>query len=189
MIKFLVPVVAVILVARSFVMGAAGPAVENPELANIKKQYQADMEPARKRYRARLETLQKDLTRKGDLEGALAVKAELDAFGGGEKVSNETPLVKTPAFFKGTWTVLYSPSGNTRKYVISEDGRVELVGEKLIGKITKNGDDFLLDLNDGKLERLAVKEVLFVEHYYDKARYAMGERPEQTATGDKAKGK
>ncbi|MFO1045909.1 MAG: hypothetical protein U0941_29355 [Planctomycetaceae bacterium] len=34
-----------------------------------------------------------------------------------------------------------------------------------------------------------LKEVLFVEHYYDKARYAMGEQPEQTATGDKAKGK
>lgn len=189
MTRLLASIVGVLFVAGSIVMGAAGPAAENPELANIKKQYQADMEPVRKRYRARLESLQKELTRKGDLEGALAVKGELEAFGGSEKTGVEKPPMKILASLKGTWTVLYSPSGNTRKYAISEDGKVELVGEKLTGKITKNGDDFLLDLNDGKLERLAVKEVLFIEHYYDKARYAMGERPEQTATGDKAKGK
>jgi hypothetical protein len=189
MTRLLASIVAVIFVAGSIVMGAAGPVAEHPELVSIKKQYQADMEPVRKRYRTRLESLQKELTRKGDLDGALAVKGELEAFSGGEKTSVEKPPAKTPAVLKGTWTVLYSPSGNTRKYVISEDGKVELVGEKLTGKITKNGDDFLLDLNDGKLERLAVKEVLFIEHYYDKARYTMGERPEQTATGDKAKGK
>lgn len=35
------------------------------------------MEPVRKKFRTRLENLQKELTRKGDLDGALAVKAEL----------------------------------------------------------------------------------------------------------------
>lgn len=173
-----------LLIAASVVMGAGGPTAEHPEIANLKKQFQADMEPVRKKYRTRLESLQKELTRKGDLDGALAVKTELESIGAPEK-----PASKNPVSLKGYWTVTYTPSGNVRKYSIREDGRVEMVGEKLFGQITKNGDDWLLDFNDGKLERLAIKDVLFIEHFDPKTAYAAGDKPRQTATGDKPAGK
>lgn len=173
-----------LFVVGSIVMGAVGPTAEHPEIANLKKQFQADMEPVRKKFRTRLETLQKELTRKGDLDGALAVKTELESFGAQEK-----PAPKNPVTLKGNWTVTYSPSGNVRKYSIRDDGRVEMVGEKLFGQIAKNGDDWLLDFNDGKLERLAIKEVLFIDHFDPKTGYATGDKPQQTATGDKSIGK
>lgn len=167
-------------VGASFVRGAGGPITDHPDIASLKKQFQADLEPIRKKFRNRLENLQKELTRKGDLEGALAVKAELESIGASEK-----PAPKNPVTLKGNWTVTYSPSGNVRKYSIRDDGRVEMVGEKLFGQMTKNGDDWLLDFNDGKLERLAIKEVLFIEHFDPKNGYATGDKPRQTATGDK----
>ncbi|MDB5345325.1 MAG: hypothetical protein JWP89_3702 [Schlesneria sp.] len=173
-----------LFIAASIVMGSGGPTTEHPEIANLKKQFQADMEPVRKKFRTRLENLQKELTRKGDLDGALAVKTELESIGTPEK-----PVPKNPVTLKGNWTVTYSPSGNVRKYSIRDDGRVEMVGDKLFGQITKNGDDWLLDFNDGKLEKLAIKEVLFIEHFEPKTGYAMGDKPRQTATGDKGVGK
>lgn len=173
----------VLFLAVSFVWGAGESAADHPEIANLKKQFQADMEPVRKKFRTRLESLQKELTRKGDLEGALAVKAELENIGAAEKPSTK------PVSFKGTWEVTYTPSGNVRTYSIRDDGRVEMVGEKLFGQIVKNGDDYLLDFNDGKLERLAIKEVLFIDHFDPKAGYATGAKARQTATGDKQKTK
>ena len=65
------------------VLAQAPPSKEPEELDRLRKTYQqkrADaVEPVVTWYENQLETLQKKLTRKGDLDAALVVRQELDA--------------------------------------------------------------------------------------------------------------
>jgi len=173
---FTVPVIV-----ASFARGADEPPKEHPEIASIKKLYLTDLEPIQKRYRSRLEAAQKELTRKGDLPGALAVKAELEQLGLPDKKA-ATP----PTSLKGIWAVKYS-NGNVRTYTIREDGTVYFAETNAIGKLSQKGDDLLVDFSDGKLERLVLKQVLSVEHFNPKTLYATGAKASETAIGDKSK--
>lgn len=157
------------VIASALAIAAMEPSDEHPELAKIKKLYQSEMEPIQKKLRARLEAAQRDLTRKGDLSGALAVKTELEHLAASDKAAsrkNQPPLF-------GTWTITYG-NGVIRNYIIEDDGTVKWVEDKKSGQIVKRGEDILIDFNDGNLERIAIKEVLYVEHFSPKAKYESG---------------
>ncbi|HEY4262052.1 MAG TPA: hypothetical protein VGM98_17920, partial [Schlesneria sp.] len=137
-------------------LSAEDKADQNPDIAAVKKQYMAELEPINKRYRSRLEALKEKLTRKGDLSGALVVKAELDL----AIAANPTQPANA---LEGTWTIKYD-NGYTSVYTFRPDGTVLHHNQQKVGTLKKDGSDILINFNDGKLERITVKQNLVVEH-------------------------
>lgn len=151
-----------------------------PALKSARAAYRSESQdalaPVQKRYRTRLEALQKELTRKGDRKGAAAVKAEL--------VSLSRGPAEVSSSVAGTWLVRYD-GGITRTYTIQDDGTVLFGEDNRVGRIVREGDDWLLDFNDGKLERLTVKSAIRVEHFNPKELYLTGGKPERTGVAEK----
>ena len=133
------------------------------------------VEPIEKRYLSRLESLQKELTRKGDLNGALAAKAAIDS--AKSKLSPGQP----GSIILGTWAIKYA-NGVTRTYVISRDNSVFYQEEKISGRIVRQGNEWLINFGNPKFERLVFKNVLEVEVYGSQAAVA-GRRPDVVGTG------
>jgi hypothetical protein len=138
-------------------------------LAKAKKEHDQAVKDAAGFYVASLKDIQAERTKAGDLDGAVKVRemaAEVGAETGGEK----HPV--------GTWRVTYAPDTN-REYAIDAKGRVTCVADRLAGtmKYVSPGV-YLVDLNDGKIERFtAVKDYFLVEHYNPKSSYADGRGP------------
>lgn len=171
--------------AASILLGIVGlanePAPEPPALKAARDHFRAESNAAlaavQKRYKERLQALKKDLSSQGDRKGAAAVKAELDRL---DSPANVAKLIK------GTWVVRYD-NGVKRTYNIYEDGTVLFVENEMAGRIFPNGDDWLLDFSDGKLERLSIRPALWVEHYTEKGNYTEGKEADVIGAGNKTK--
>jgi hypothetical protein len=129
--------------------GQSKPAVD---LAAEREKYEASIQPLQKRYIARLETLQRIATQRGDLESALAIKQEL------ERVQIEL----TGTTLLGKWAVEFN-NGVTRTYVLKPEDTIHANGRDQ--PLTREGTDILLREGDGKTKRFSLRTVLFVEHW------------------------
>jgi hypothetical protein len=129
--------------------GQSKPAVD---LAAEREKYEASIQPLQKRYIARLESLQRTATQRGDLESALAIEQEL------ERVQAE--LAGTTLL--GKWAVEFN-NGVTRTYVLKPDGTINANGRDQ--PLTRDGQHILLREDDGKTKRFSLRTVLFVEHW------------------------
>lgn len=155
-------------IAISPLFGADDPPPREPEVLqkereSHRREVELALQPLTKKYVNRLKAAQKSLSRQGDVEGALAVKREIDFF------AAQTDSGRVPSL-EGKWIIQYE-NGTQRTYIIRPNGRVLMAEEKLEGRISKNGGDVVLDFGDGKLERLSVKSVLTVEHFNPKSGY------------------
>jgi hypothetical protein len=86
----------------------------------------------------------------------------------------------------GTWTITYS-NGTTRTYTILQTGEVlfNFNEERARGNLTWDGSTFLLDFQDGKIERLKLQgRTLLVEHFNPASRLRINMR-DCTGTGRK----
>ncbi len=112
-----------------------------PELLQAKAQHQKEVEfalrPMRERYIARLETLKRTLTGRGDLRAAVAVQDEIDLL---VATVNEAAIM---AKFVGTWV---APVGANRRYTVKPDGTVQWMHDtgavSATGRLVRNGKDF-----------------------------------------------
>lgn len=124
----------------------------------------------RARHITQLEGLQRAMTRRGDAEGALEVKAEVEWLKASARPFKSNPL-------EGSWEVRYR-NRSTRTYLVHPHGKVEHDGRT--GQLLVKGDDTLLDFGDRKLERLSLQ--LIIEHYNPATRYP-AQTPSTTGTG------
>lgn len=80
---------------------------EAPELTALKAAYQTQVASVTARYKEKLNELIKSQSQKGDLDGALATRAELDAIGGapvsGAAVISESPSLAQSPFYGTSW--------------------------------------------------------------------------------------
>lgn len=134
---------------------------EPAELAQTRAVYQKDIEfasrPIRERYLSKLDALKRSLGSRGDARGAAAVQDEIDRIGASTLDSG------TVGRFAGIWLLEYQPVG-LRRYAIKPDGTVLYeenngapVNPPRETKIVMNGQDFLIDFNDGAIERLSMR--------------------------------
>ena len=177
--------VSIFMAVAVFSAGAAGQE-ENPELAQARAQFDKDVEfstrPIRDRYTARLESLKRTLGARGDARGAAAVQDEIDRL---------KALIPEPgtARLAGKWIITYV-NGFTRRYSISQEGIVtlsEMDGKQLTpppkAKLIAKGADFLLEIEEGKIERLKLTgKTLSVEHFNPKSLFESG-TPNNRGTG------
>ena len=160
-------------------------AQEDPaDLVQARTVYQRDVEfatrPIRDRYVAKLETLKRSLGSRGEAKAAAAVQDEIDRVR--EITTGQTAIAK----FAGTWKVAYSV-GTTRNYVITADGQVTLDDHDgkppKTTKLIVKGNDVLLDLQDGWIERLRISgKTLAIDHFNPKGLYPAGQ-PNAKGTG------
>ncbi|MBT3381100.1 MAG: hypothetical protein HN742_20915 [Lentisphaerae bacterium] len=160
----------VLVLALSAAMASAQESAVPKELLEVKARYEHEVErvvgPVRRQYLTKLKTLHKRLTRKDDLQGALAVKAEMD------RVS--IPRAVDPLRLVGKWRVEYD-NNSSRSYGIRSNGTAIWLDTGLEGKLLVEGPDLLLDVGDGKLEKLTLKgKRLHVEHFNPKSLYPDG---------------
>ncbi len=93
---------AVIVVAM--VVAAQGQTSQEPsQMLGPRTRYERAIETARRAYVEELNSVQRQLTQQGNLDGALRVKAELDRLGGKEPPPNTDPVEKKNDYvvFKG----------------------------------------------------------------------------------------
>jgi hypothetical protein len=140
-----------------------------------------------------LTTLQRVLP---DLAGVAKLKAEKSVAQIEGQLPNEYLPEAPGARFKGRWLVPFA-NRSLREYAIDNKGNVEWVRESKVDaagkvvnprdvkrstKVIKQNNDYLLDFEDGTLERLSLKNgILVVEHFDPKALYPKG-RPSIVAT-------
>ena len=157
---------------------------ENQDLAQARAVYEKEVEfstrPIRDRYLSRLDTIKRTLGARGDARGAAAVQDEIDRIR--EITTGQTSVAK----FAGAWKVAYSV-GTVRNYVITSDGQVTQDDHDgkppKTTKLLVKGNDVLIDLQEGWIERLRINgKVLAVEHYNPKALYPAGQ-PNAKGTG------
>lgn len=151
---------------------------DNPaELVQARTAFERDSEfalrPIRDRYLSKLDALKRSMGARGDARGAVAIQDEID------RVVASAPAAGGSKF-TGVWTIRYE-NGTVRKYSINGDDMVTLVEEndkpvtKRHAKIVASGNDMVLDLGEGKIERLRVSNnVLTVEHFSPKSTYPGG---------------
>jgi hypothetical protein len=124
-----------------------------------------------------------------DLAGVAKLKADKSVAQIEKEVPNEYLPEAPGARFKGRWLVPFA-NRTLREYTIDNKGNVEYVREsmvdatgkvinprevKLSTKVIKKGNDYLLDFEDGTLERLSMKNGnLVVEHFDPKTLYPKG---------------
>lgn len=75
---------------------------EAPELTALKAAYQTQVASVTARYKEKLNELIKTQTQKGDLDGALATRAELNALSGAP-VTSESPSLAQSPFYGTAW--------------------------------------------------------------------------------------
>lgn len=150
------------------------------ELARAKDTFEKEMgfstRPIRDRYLSRLESMKRALGSRGDARAAAAVQDEID------RVSAMNPEPAGVVRFAGLWAIEFT-NGDKRRYAISADGTVAFVeaGGKpqpspARAKLTLKGNDFLLDWNNGAIERLKIAgKNLAIEHFNPKATYPAGQ--------------
>ena len=164
--------------------GTAVGQEENADLVQARAQFEREVDfsarPIRDRYVSRLESLKRTLGGRGDARGAAAVQDEID------RVRDLTLAQGVLSKFAGTWKVAYT-NGTVRIYAISADGRVNCAEVNASGpqkpKLYVKGNDVLLEIGDGNLERLSIKgKTLLVEHFNPKALYLAGP-PNAKGTG------
>jgi hypothetical protein len=172
-------IAAVLLLTCLISSFADEPQKEHPEvgLARLKfeQEISAALKPVEKRYLAKLEALQKDLARKKDVAGALAVKAAMNTFKSKPLSSQLTSTLE------GTWMVKYS-NGVVRTYIITEDGVVKFVEGEMTGKLVWNQGAWQIEFSDGKLERISMKRMLDIEHYTSRIEFDL-DKPSFSAIG------
>ena len=133
-------------------------------LTKINADKEKRLRPLTETYGKSLASLVSSLTRAGRIEEASIVEQKrLEVQG--------NPDMKR---FEGTWEVRYA-NGTSRRYRINSAGQMEWVtGDNVSAttRIAKKGNDYVLDFNDGKLERIPVRGVkLIVEHFDPSSRY------------------
>jgi serine/threonine protein kinase/WD40 repeat protein len=175
-------------------LGGIDNAQQEADLADAWREY-ARKERGLARNQALLHaltTLQRILP---DLAGVTRIKAEKSI----AQIEKDLPVEYLPeplgARFKGHWLVPFS-NRSLREYVIDTKGNAEYLRDATVAngkviatqevkrsaKVIKQGADYLLDFEDGTLERLSMKNGnLVVEHYDPKALYPKG-RPSVVAT-------
>lgn len=164
--------------------GVSRSADEPSELAQARAVYERDVDfatrPIRDRYISRLDSLKKALGARGDARAAIAVQEEID------RIRDTNASQQVLSKFAGNWKVTYSV-GTIRNYAITADGQVtqdEQDGKPpKTTKLTVKGNDVLLDLQEGWIERLKVNgKTLAVEHFNPKSLYPAGQ-PNARGTG------
>lgn len=142
--------------------------------AKFEAQVAAAVDPVRSRYVSELKGLKARLTRDKDLKGVESVEAEL-------ALLDEVDRLWERHALQGLWEVKYS-NGSVRTYRISNTGEVQFMEERRSGRIIRAGGDYLLELNDGKIERLTLEPTIKLEHFDPKTTYPLG-APRSTGTG------
>lgn len=159
---------AILFLVCLFSAFAAEPTKEHADVTAARVKFELEIanaiKPIEKRYRARLEVLQKELARKKDLEGAESAKMALD------ELKANPPSAQQGASIEGTWVIKYS-NGSTRTYTVLPDGGVRFWETANVGKVTWDQDSWVFDFGDGKFERVAVKRKLEIEHYLSRAEF------------------
>jgi hypothetical protein len=136
------------------------------EVRAAREKYDADLaaavDPIRKHFLDRLETLEKDLTRKGDLDGALAARTERERAGMVADVGFWQPFV-------GTWSVHYD-NGANHTYEISRDGTVRYREKSQTLSLRRADKDSIIDFGNGKVERVvpSLTTQMFEDNNYPK---------------------
>ena len=164
--------------------GTADGQEENADLVQSRTQFEREIDfsarPIRDRYMSRLESLKRTLGGRGDARGAASVQDEID------RVHAMTLAQGAMSKFAGTWKVTYNV-GSVRTYAISPEGVVthnENNGKppQTVRLIVK-GNDVLLDLQQGWIERLRVTgKTLNVDHFNPKTLYPVSQ-PNAKGTG------
>jgi hypothetical protein len=119
---------------------------EPAALVKARADYQRDILPITKKYLDKLETLKKELGGRGDLDGATAVQAEIEACTP-EKAVGDKSIV-------GKWHARY-PGNRHCYYTFAKDGKVvaENGGEVLMtGKWTMIGSGCIIETTKGSRE-------------------------------------
>jgi hypothetical protein len=176
-------------------LGGIGNADQEADLANAWR-----MLARKERGMARTQLLVHALTMYQKLLPDLAGVAKLRVEKMVGEIEKELPSEYLPAppgaRFKGQWLVPFA-NRVLREYIIDAKGNVDYARDSFVdgngkvvnprainrsAKVTKQGNDYLLDFEDGSLERLSLKNgILIVEHFDPKALYPKG-RPSIIAT-------
>jgi hypothetical protein len=176
-------------------LGGIGNADQEAELANAWR-----MLARKERGLARAQLLVHALTICQKLLPDLAGVGKLKVEKMVDEIEKDLPSEYLPlppgARFKGRWLVPFA-NRSLREYIIDAKGNVDYARENFVdgngkvvnprevnraAKVFKQGNDYMLDFDDGTLERLSLKNgILVVEHYDPKALYPKG-RPSIVAT-------
>jgi hypothetical protein len=81
---------------------------------------------------------------------------------------------------------VHYPGGGQRRYRFGNNGQVaETSGLKLTGHVGKQGDDWFIDFNDGKIERVSLTEDRFFIEHWDPASSFGKTPPQLIAVGER----
>ena len=143
----LIVAIVVCPLACFVVLAQAPPSKEPEELDRLRKTYQqkrADaLEPVVTWYENQLETLQKKLTRKGDLDAALVVRQELDAMK--ENALQESGAELKKALLATSWSWTDKPDDKGIQMTFKENGDVSHIGMRGKWKITGPREATIVD--------------------------------------------
>ena len=105
-------------------------------------------------------------------------------------LDSQAALFPSALAVSGEWSVRYS-NGALRTYSVLADGTVVWMdgSTKRAGKLVPDGGSFVLEFGDGKVERLAVKPALIIDHFSTKALFQSGSAADFSALGEKAASK
>ena len=144
-------------------------------------EWESALTPVIKRYRTRLEALEKSFRQKGDSAAAEQVKGELTW------LDSQATLFPSAQAITGEWSVRYS-NGALRTYSVLADSTVVWMdgSTKRAGKLAPEDGSFVLEFGDGKVERLAIRPALIIDHFSTKALFQSGGAPDFSALGEKA---
>jgi hypothetical protein len=126
------------------------------------------------------------------LTGAFKTQAEKHVAELERELPKDHPPAGPYARFRGRWVIKYT-NKVVREYLIDDQGALRQAGEitaggqfikaNRAGKLTNRGNDVVVDLGDGTLERLSLrKSDLYLDHYSPSGLYPGG-RPSLTAIG------
>ena len=142
---------------------------------------------ATKAFINKLQAAQVVETKKGNLEGALAIKAKVEKMNPSapktqENISSINSKPPTFAFLQGKWKTVYV-NGATRTYTINNNIAEFTEDTKDNGKISIKGNLILIEFNS-RIERITINKnnTLNVEHFNPKSTYP-NDVPFSTGTG------
>lgn len=124
--------------------------------------HDAAIEAAAAKLRTRLQAAIEQATKARQMDTVKTLLAELESLAPGA-----LPVFGTKGdVVQGTWSVAYHAGGAKRTYVVKAGGEVACAELGLSGSIRQENGKLMLDLHDGKLERLTFAGGrMFVEHY------------------------
>ena len=152
-------------------------AVHRSALSKIKADKDKKLRPLMEAYAKSLSLLVSSLTRSGRIEAAGIVERKRLAIQGNLEMKR----------FEGAWDVSYS-IGTSRRYRINASGKVEWMNGDSVSatsQIAKKGNDYMLDFNDGKLERISLRGAKLLVEHFDPGRRYPNAGPNTTGTGEK----